>query len=85
MDFGITFYLLLIFVCLFGALIGVKLDQKYGPNNVLPECAGSILIYIQDGEAYLFLDTELTPNEIAKHHKIILNVDVETQDPQRPL
>ena len=85
MDFGITFYLLLIFVCLFGALIGVKLDQKYGPTNVLPECAGSILIYIQDGEAYLFLDTELTPNEIAKHHKIILNVDVETQDPQRPL
>lgn len=85
MDYGITFYLLLVFVCLIGVLAGVKLDQKCGPNDVLPECVGAIQIYFQDGEAYLFLNTKLTPNEIAKHHKIVLNVDVETQDPQRPL
>lgn len=83
MDFGITFYLLLIFVCLFGALIGVKLDQKYGPNNVLPECVGAIQIYVQDGEAYLFLDTDLTPMEMAKHSEIVLKVV--TQDSQSPL
>ena len=85
MEFGFTFFLFFIFVCITGVLIGVKLDQKYGPNNVLPECVGAIQIYVQDGEAYLFLNTKLTPNEIAKHHEIILNVDVETQDPQCPL
>ena len=85
MGFGIMFFLLFVFVCLIGVLIGVKLDRKYGPNNVLPECVGAIQIYFQDGEAYLFLNTKLTPNEIAKHREIILNVDVETQDPQRPL
>lgn len=85
MVFGIMFLLLLVFVYLIGTLVSVILDRKYGPNNVLPECVGAIQIYVQDGEAYLFLNTKLTPNEIAKHHKIILNVDVETQDPQRPL
>lgn len=87
MDFGIMFYLLcillFIFVCLTGVLIGVKLDRKYGPNNVSPECAGAIQIYVQDGEAYLFLDTDLTPLEMASHSEIILKVV--TQDPQTPL
>lgn len=87
MDFGIMFYLLcillFIFVCLTGVLIGVKLDRKYGPNNVLPECVGAIQIYVQDGEAYLFLDTDLTPLEMANHSEIILKVV--TQDPQTPL
>lgn len=83
MDFGFMFFLLLIFVCLIGVLIGVKLDQKYGPNNVLPECVGAIQIYVQDGEAYLFLDTDLTPLEMASHSEIILKVV--TQDPQTPL
>ena len=81
MDFGVVF--ILVFVCLIGVLIGVKLDQKYGPNNVLPECAGAIQIYVQDGEAYLFLDTDLTPMEMASHSEIVLKVV--TQDPQAPL
>ena len=72
-----------IFVGLIGVLIGVKLDQECGPNNVTPECVGSILIYNQDGEAYLFLDTELSPDELAKHSTVTFNV--ETQDPQLPL
>lgn len=83
MGFGIMFFLLFIFVCLTGVLIGVKLDRKYGPNNVLPECVGAIQIYVQDGEAYLFLDTDLTPMEMANHSEIILKVV--TQDPQTPL
>ena len=83
MGFGIIFFLLFVFVCLIGVLIGVKLDQKYGPNNVLPECVGAIQIYVQDGEAYLFLDTDLTPLEMASHSEIVLKVV--TQDPQAPL
>ena len=83
MGFGIMFFLLFVFVCLIGILIGVKLDQKYGPNNVLPECVGAIQIYVQDGEAYLFLDTDLTPLEMASHSEIVLKVV--TQDPQTPL
>lgn len=87
MDFGVMFFLLcillFIFVCLTGVLIGVKLDRKYGLNNVLPECAGAIQIYVQDGEAYLFLDTDLTPMEMASHSEIILKVV--TQNPQAPL
>lgn len=87
MSFGIMFYLLcilfFIFVCITGVLIGVKLDQKYGPNNILPECVGAIQIYVQDGEAYLFLDTDLTPLEMAKHSEIVLKVV--TQDSQTPL
>lgn len=83
MGFGIMFFLLFVFVCLIGVLIGVKLDRKYGPNNVLPECVGAIQIYVQDGEAYLFLDTDLTPLEMAKHSEIVLKVV--TQDSQTPL
>ena len=83
MAFGFTFYLFFIFVCLTGVLIGVKLDRKYRPNNVLPECVGAIQIYVQDGEAYLFLDTDLTPLEMASHSEIVLKVV--TQDPQTPL
>ena len=83
MDFGFTFFLFFMFVCITGVLIGVKLDQKYGPNNVLPECVGAIQIYVQDGEAYLFLDTDLTPLEMAKHSEIVLKVV--TQDSQTPL
>ena len=79
-----------IFVGLVGVLIGVKLDQKYGPNNVTPECVGSIIIYNQDGEAYLFLDTALSPGELAEHSTATFNVETatykdETQDPQLPL
>ena len=83
MGFDITFCLLFFFICSIGIIIGVKLDQKYGPNNVLPECVGAIQIYVQDGEAYLFLDTDLTPLEMANHSEIILNVV--SQDRQSPL
>lgn len=83
MVFDVTFYLLFFFICSIGILIGVKLDQKYGPKNVLPECVGAIQIYVQDGEAYLFLDTDLTPLEMAKHSEIVLKVV--TQDSQTPL
>ena len=64
-----------IFVALVGVLIGVMLDREYGPNNVLPDCVGSILIYSQDGEAYLFLDTELSPEELSKHSSVVLKVE----------
>ena len=69
--------------CLIGILGGVLLDRAYGLNNVLPECVGAIQIYVQDGEAYLFLDTDLSPLEMTKHSEIILKVV--TQDPQTPL
>lgn len=72
-----------IFVGLIGVLIGVKLDREYDPNNVVPDCVGTILIYTQDGEAYLFLDTELSPEELAKHSTVMFKI--ETQDPQLPL
>lgn len=65
----------LIGFALVDALIGFIFDQKRGPNNVLPDCAGSILIYSQDGEAYLFLDTELSPEELAKHSSVVLRVE----------
>ena len=64
-----------LFVVLIGVWGGVQLDQLYGPNNVLPDCAGSILIYTQNGEAYLFLDTELSPEELSKHSSVVLKVE----------
>lgn len=64
-----------IFVALIGIWVGVQLDQSYGPNNVVPDCVGSILIYSQDGEAYLFLDTELSPEELSKHSSVVLTVE----------
>lgn len=83
MGFDVMFFLLFIFGYLIGVLIGVILDRKYVRDNVLPECVGAIQIYVQDGEAYLFLDTDLTPLEMASHSEIILKVV--TQDPQTPL
>lgn len=65
----------IIIACLIGIWGGVLLDQAYGPNNVLPDCAGSILIYTQDGEAYLFLDTKLSPEELSKHSSVVLKVE----------
>lgn len=73
----------IILSCLAGIYIGVQLDQEYGPNNVMPDCVGSILIYVQDEEAYLFLDTNLTPVEMAKHSEVILKI--ETPNQQAPL
>lgn len=64
-----------IFVALVGVWVGIRLDQDYGPNNALPDCAGSILIYTQDGEAYLFLDTELSPEELSKYSSVVLKVE----------
>ena len=79
----LTVALCCIFSCALGIYIGVKLDQEYGPNNVIPECIGSIELYVQDGEVYLFLDTDLTPLEMAKHSEVILKV--ETPNQQAPL
>ena len=73
----------ILIACLIGILGGVLLDRAYSLNNVLPECVGAIQIYVQDGEAYLFLDTDLTPLEMAKHSEIVLKVV--TQDSQTPL
>ena len=73
----------LIGFALVDALIGFIFDRKHGPNNVVPDCAGSILIYTQDGEAYLFLDTELTPGDLSKKSEVIFKV--ETRNMQAPL
>lgn len=86
----LTAVICFILCCLIGIYIGVQLDQEYGPNNVTPECVGSIIIYNQDGEAYLFLDTALSPGELAEHSTATFNVETatyndKTQDPQLPL
>lgn len=73
----------LIGFALVDALIGFIFDRKHGPNNVVPDCVGTILIYTQDGEAYLFLDTELSPEELAKHSTVMFKV--ETPNQQAPL
>ena len=73
----------LIGFALVGALIGFIFDRKHGPNNVVSDYAGSILIYSQDGEAYLFLDTELTPGDLSKKSEVIFKV--ETRNMQAPL
>lgn len=73
-----------IFVALVAVLIGAVFDRAHGPNNVLPDCGGTIvLIYEQDGEVYLFLDTELTPGELSKKSEVIFKV--ETRKVQAPL
>lgn len=86
----LTVALCCIFSFAIGIYIGVKLDQECGPNNVTPECVGSIIIYNQDGEAYLFLDTALSPGELAEHSTATFNVETakyndETPNQQAPL
>ena len=75
-----------IFVALVGVLVGVWLHIGY-EEIVKPVksvgTAGTILIYTQDGEAYLFLDTELTPDELSKKSEVIFKV--ETRNVQAPL
>lgn len=73
----------LIAFALVDALIGFIFVKKHGQSNVVPDCVGSIQIYVQDGEAYLFLDTDLTPVEMAKHSEVILKI--ETPNQQAPL
>ena len=65
----------LITFALIDALISFIFVRKHGQSNVLPDCAGSILIYIQDGEACLFLETELSPEELSKHSSVVLKVE----------
>lgn len=65
----------LIAFALVDALIGFIFDRKHCQSNVIPDCVGSILIYSQDGEAYLFLDTELSPEELSKHSSVVLKVE----------
>jgi hypothetical protein len=75
-----------IFVALVGVLVGVWLHIGYEEtvHSVKSvDTAGTILIYTQDGEAYLFLDTELTPEELAKNSEVMFRV--KTRNVQAPL
>ena len=65
----------LIAFALIDALISFIFVRKHGQSNVVSDCVGSILIYSQDGEAYLFLDTELSPEELSKHSSVVLKVE----------
>lgn len=67
--------LCIMFACLIGVWGGVMLRMHYDETHASEESAGSILIYSQDGEAYLFLDTELSPEELVKHSSVVLKVE----------
>lgn len=67
--------LCIIFACLIGVWGGVMLRMYYDETHTSEESAGSILIYTQDGEAYLFLDTELSPEELSKYSSVVLKVE----------
>ena len=83
------FMYLVIFVCflligIVGIWGGVCLRAHYDEiQSAKVNPAGTLVIIRDDEESYLFLDTTLTPEELAYHKEVVFKV--ETQNPQIPL
>lgn len=73
-----------ILVSVFLLFVGIMFGVSETKNHTKKEYAGSLVIVSDgDGGSYLFLDTAMTPGDIARHKEIVLKV--ETQNSQSPL
>lgn len=70
------------FLLAIGIWFGVTQVKKQEPKK---NYAGTLLIYVQDDEAYLFLDTEKKPADLISEKEVVFKIKVETHDPQSPL
>lgn len=83
------FMYLVIFACflligIVGIWGGVALLAHYDEiQSAKVNPAGTLVIIRDDENSYLFLDTSLTPEELAYHKEVVFKV--ETQNPQIPL
>ena len=83
------FMYLVIFACflligIVGIWGGVCLRAHYDEiQSAKVNPAGTLVIIRDDEESYLFLNTTLTPEELAYHKEVVFKV--ETQNPQIPL
>ena len=71
------------FIVLFGICLGIKLERRLLRDVSTVGTAGTLVIYKDGDEAYLFLETELKPDELAKYKDVIFKV--ETRNQQAPL
>ena len=71
------------FVVLFGICLGVKLGHWLTKDVSTVATAGTLVIYKDGDEAYLFLETKVKPDELAKYKDVIFKV--ETRNQQGPL
>ncbi len=79
----VTNILYSIFVVIFGICLGIKLERRLAKDVSTVGTAGTLVIYKDGDEAYLFLETELKPDELAKYKDVIFKV--ETRKQQGPL
>ena len=79
----VTNILYSIFVVIFVICLGLKLGQRLTKDVSTVGTAGTLVIYKDGDEAYLFLETELKPDELAKYKDVIFKV--ETRNQQVPL
>lgn len=79
----VTNILYSIFVVIFGICLGIKLERRLAKDVSTVGTAGTLVIYKDGDEAYLFLETELKPDELAKYKDVIFKV--ETRNQQGPL
>lgn len=83
------FMYLVIFACFLligitGIWGGVCLRAHYDEiQSAKVNPAGTLVIIRDDENSYLFLDTSLTPEELAYHKEVVFKI--ETQNPQIPL
>lgn len=71
------------FVVLFGICLGIKLERRLLRDVSTVGTAGTLVIYKDGDEAYLFLETKVKPDELAKYKDVIFKV--ETRNQQGPL
>ena len=79
----VTNILYSIFVVIFGICLGIKLERRLAKDVSTVGTAGTLVIYKDGDEVYLFLETELKPDELAKYKDVIFKV--ETRNQQGPL
>lgn len=70
------------FLLAIGVWFGATQVKKQEPKK---NYAGTLLIYMQDDEAYLFLDTDKKPADLISEKEAVFQIKVETHDPQSPL
>lgn len=79
----VTNILYSIFVVIFGICLGIKLERRLTKDVSTVGTAGALVIYKDGDEAYLFLETDLKPDELAKYNDVVFRV--ETRNQQSPL
>lgn len=67
--------LCIMFACLIGVWGGAMLRMHYDEELTSKGIAGTLIVLNDDEEAYLFLDMDMKPEELANQKEVIFKIE----------